>query len=228
MADVFLSCNILTELFCGLTVLPVEQDVHPPLLLSPHGLLHQVHRLRACQGTLQTQTERFVWSSESDVGRRLAALNLVEAYLSGKPPNQQRWHAKWEAQLECVHISYTIFARFGADLHAQSVLINKIFASELSPNLVKSALLVGQYTFDKEKLSVCWEAFQVDLISASAALALLQKCIGNVTKVFFYNWEFYSPFCLVGGRTFGQLFSLYSLTTFMLEKSLQICIQQIC
>ena len=39
----------------------------------------------------------------------------------------------------CIHVS----ACFGADLHAQSVLINKFFASELSRMFVKSALLVG-------------------------------------------------------------------------------------
>ena len=32
---------------------------------------------------------------------------------------------------------------FGTDLYAQSVLINKIFASELSRKFIKSALLVG-------------------------------------------------------------------------------------
>ncbi len=39
---------------------------------------------------------------------------------------------KIEAQLEHIHIAYTFFARFGADLYAQSVLINKISASELT------------------------------------------------------------------------------------------------
>ncbi len=36
-----------------------------------------------------------------------------------------------------------VFGTFGADLHARSVLISKIFASELSRMLIKSALLVG-------------------------------------------------------------------------------------
>ena len=39
----------------------------------------------------------------------------------------------------CIHV----FARFGADLPAQSVLSNEISASELSRKLIKSALLVG-------------------------------------------------------------------------------------
>ncbi len=36
------------------------------------------------------------------------------------------------------------FARFGADLYAQSVIINRISASELSWKFIESALLVGQ------------------------------------------------------------------------------------
>ncbi len=40
---------------------------------------------------------------------------------------------------QCKHV----FARFGADLHAQSVLSNKISAAELRRKLIKSALLVG-------------------------------------------------------------------------------------
>ncbi len=36
-----------------------------------------------------------------------------------------------------------IFCMFGTDLYAQSVLINKISALELSRKLIKSALLVG-------------------------------------------------------------------------------------
>ncbi len=39
----------------------------------------------------------------------------------------------------CIHV----FACFGIDLHAQSVLINQISASELRRKFTKSALLVG-------------------------------------------------------------------------------------
>ncbi len=39
----------------------------------------------------------------------------------------------------CMHV----FARLGADLYAQSVIINKISASELSRMFIKSALSVG-------------------------------------------------------------------------------------
>ncbi len=42
-------------------------------------------------------------------------------------PNQQRWHAKVEARSEQVHVAYTFVARFGPDLHTQSVLINENF-----------------------------------------------------------------------------------------------------
>ena len=36
-----------------------------------------------------------------------------------------------------------VFAHFGADLHAESVLTDKISASEFSRKFTKSALLVG-------------------------------------------------------------------------------------
>ncbi len=38
---------------------------------------------------------------------------------------------------------HTRFCRFGADLHARWVLINKISASELTRKFIKSASLVG-------------------------------------------------------------------------------------
>ncbi len=47
-----------------------------------------------------------------------------------------------EAQLE--YASHTHFCTFGTDLYAQSVLIDKISASEFSRKFItKSALLVG-------------------------------------------------------------------------------------
>ncbi len=45
-----------------------------------------------------------------------------------------------EALLEHMHIAYYTF---GANLHAQLVLINKVYALELSRKFIKSALLVG-------------------------------------------------------------------------------------
>ena len=48
-----------------------------------------------------------------------------------------------EAQSEHVHIAFTFFARLAPDLHAQSVLSNKISASDLSQKFIKGALLVG-------------------------------------------------------------------------------------
>ncbi len=53
-------------------------------------------------------------------------------------PNHQRWHAKMEAQSEHAHVAHTLFfCTSGADLHAQSVLINKISSSELSRKFIK-------------------------------------------------------------------------------------------
>ncbi len=46
----------------------------------------------------------------------------------------------------CIHV----FARLAPDLYAQSVLIHKISASELSRKFIKSALLVGNWS-----LAVC-------------------------------------------------------------------------
>ena len=43
----------------------------------------------------------------------------------------------------CTRCTNVFFARLGADLHAQSVIIKKIFASELCRKFIKSVLLVG-------------------------------------------------------------------------------------
>ncbi len=43
------------------------------------------------------------------------------------------------------HCMYVSFSTFGVDLHAQSVLINKIYASELSRKFFKRALLLVGY-----------------------------------------------------------------------------------
>ncbi len=52
-----------------------------------------------------------------------------------------------EAQSEYVPRWVHVFARSGTDLHAQSVLIIKISASERSRKFIKSALLVGTAKF---------------------------------------------------------------------------------
>ncbi len=59
--------------------------------------------------------------------------------------NHQRWYAKWKLswRIQYIPIAYTFFARLALICYAQSVLINKISASELSRKFVKSALLVG-------------------------------------------------------------------------------------
>ncbi len=48
---------------------------------------------------------------------------------------------------------HTRFCTFGTDLYAQSVLSNKISASELSRKFIKSALLVGSLPPQKKKPS---------------------------------------------------------------------------
>ncbi len=57
-------------------------------------------------------------------------------------PNHQLWHARWKLS-RSTHTLHTHFCTFGADLCAQSVLSNKISASELRRKFIKSALLVG-------------------------------------------------------------------------------------
>ncbi len=52
---------------------------------------------------------------------------------------------KMETQLAYIYTLHTRFCMFGADFHAQSVLSNKISASELCPRFIKSALLVGYF-----------------------------------------------------------------------------------
>ena len=76
---------------------------------------------------------------------------LSDFHVSFWAPNHQRWHAKWKFGRN----AYTFRTRlrtFDSDLHAQSVIINKISASELTKKFVKSALLVGRQsnhqTFD--------------------------------------------------------------------------------
>ena len=58
-------------------------------------------------------------------------------------PNHQQRYAKCKLGREYVHVAHTFFARLGTDLCAQSVLNNKISASELSGKFIKSTLLVG-------------------------------------------------------------------------------------
>ncbi len=59
-------------------------------------------------------------------------------------PNHQRWYAKWKLSSGiCTHCIHA-FAGLAPILHAQSVLSNKISASELSRKFITSELLVGK------------------------------------------------------------------------------------
>ena len=57
-------------------------------------------------------------------------------------PSHQRWYAKWKLSWNTCTL-HAHFCTFGISLNSQSVLIDKISASELSQMLIKSALLVG-------------------------------------------------------------------------------------
>ncbi len=65
----------------------------------------------------------------------------------------------------CMHV----FATFGPDLHAQSVLSNKISASELSRKFVKSTLLVGlqHYTYIRLVCGRCHHRYQSCTVPSS-------------------------------------------------------------
>ncbi len=58
-------------------------------------------------------------------------------------PTTNRGMQKWDLSFS-TYTLHTRFFTFGADLYAQSVIINKISATELSRKLIKSALLVGR------------------------------------------------------------------------------------
>ncbi len=52
---------------------------------------------------------------------------------------------------------HTHVCTFGADLYAQSVIINKISASELSRKFIKSALLVGEGSSCRKDVRPYWK-----------------------------------------------------------------------
>ncbi len=62
-------------------------------------------------------------------------------------PNHQRWYAKWKLSWNLHTLHAHFFCTFGANLYAQSVLIDKISASELSLKFIMGALLVGQVSY---------------------------------------------------------------------------------
>ena len=66
------------------------------------------------------------------------------AALQQESPTTNTLVCKIGAQSEYVHVAYTFYAHLAPDLYAQSVVSNKISASELSRKFIKSALLVGR------------------------------------------------------------------------------------
>ena len=76
----------------------------------------------------------------------------VKSALAPLPdPTTKRWRAKWKLGRN-THASHARLCTFGApDLHAPSVLVNKVSASELSRKFTKSAPLVG---FEKRRRGI--------------------------------------------------------------------------
>ena len=67
--------------------------------------------------------------------------------LTGKYPTTNGGMQNGSSVGICTHRVH-VFCTFGSDLHAQSVLIDEISASELSRKFIKSELLVGyEYLF---------------------------------------------------------------------------------
>ncbi len=76
--------------------------------------------------------------------RNVAAMRKARFYFNFLPAQPPMVIYKMEAQLEYVpRTLHTRYCTFGTDLHAQSVIINKISASELTRKFIKSLLLVG-------------------------------------------------------------------------------------
>ncbi len=73
-------------------------------------------------------------------------------------PNHQWWHAEWKLSWS-IYTLHARFGTFGADVYAQSVLIDKISASELTRKFIKSALLVGQILRGTFLLQKIWIFF---------------------------------------------------------------------
>ncbi len=71
------------------------------------------------------------------------AYRAIESPGSPTQPPTVVYKLKVQVEYTCIYTLHTHFCTFGADLYAQSVLINKISESELSRKFIKSALLVG-------------------------------------------------------------------------------------
>ena len=76
----------------------------------------------------------FVWTSLSVW---LISLFTKGGGGGGRGPNHQRGYAKWNLSWNYRYTLHTCFCMFGTNLYAQSVLINKISASQLSQKFVK-------------------------------------------------------------------------------------------
>ncbi len=73
--------------------------------------------------------------------RRERSLSIAERRGEPQPATVA---CKTEAQSERARVSYAFLARFGADSHARSALVDKTSASELSRKFIKGALSVGR------------------------------------------------------------------------------------
>ena len=74
---------------------------------------------------------------------------------NGGMPNGSSVEIRMYVRTHCIHVSCT----FGTNLYAQSMLINKISASELSQKFIKSALLVGQAAPNLPHRDTIWKSY---------------------------------------------------------------------
>ena len=81
-----------------------------------------------------------IWNREAALDAHCTTIS--QKFCTTHLPNHQWWYATWKLSWN-THTLHARFCTFGADLYAQSVLINEISASKLSRKSIKSALLVG-------------------------------------------------------------------------------------
>ena len=121
------------------------------------GLLVDVWTLLI--GTHRIKSKRKKWENESHV---CCVCPLEYSERNGRKEEEEEnpttnGGVQNGSSVEIYYTLHTRFCTFGADLHAQPVLVNKIFASELSQKFIKTALLVGEEEGeeDKDKSSGC-------------------------------------------------------------------------
>ncbi len=123
-----------------------------------------------------------------DKRRQHFSCSFAKLHQASSQPHQRWYMQKWKLSRNTCTL-HTRFCTLGADLHAQSALSNKIFASELTRKFIKSALLVGLVLF----LLPGHEGTAVN-----RSLFFFTVCNGEKRIVFFF---FFASLCNCSGKT---------------------------